>query len=122
MAEDGRIPAHYPLRELHGAGYEERTKANVRDSDGTLILYFGKIIAGTKLTAESCRLMGKPCLAVNLAEGFSEALIERLLEFLHLNKIKELNVAGSRISEEEEAYAMTRLFLERFLHELKLVE
>jgi len=35
MAEDGVIPVHYPLAELAGGGYEERTLANVLDSDGT---------------------------------------------------------------------------------------
>ena len=37
-AEDGPIPARYPLRETESAKYDVRTRRNVRDSDGTLIL------------------------------------------------------------------------------------
>ena len=37
-AEDGPIPDRYPLRELPGAGYRDRTIRNVRDSDATVIL------------------------------------------------------------------------------------
>jgi hypothetical protein len=40
-AEDGPIPARYPLKEMDGPAYRLRTERNVRDSDGTLILFFG---------------------------------------------------------------------------------
>ena len=42
-AEDGKIPDRYPLVELKDAGYDERTEANVLDSDATLILRLGEI-------------------------------------------------------------------------------
>jgi len=38
QAEEGVIPARYPLNELIGGGYEERTQKNVEDSDGTLVI------------------------------------------------------------------------------------
>jgi len=75
-AEDGTIPVHYPLDELEGAGYGERTEANVRDSDGTLILHLGNISGGTKLTEECCRKLGKPCLSLNLISVDKEAQVE----------------------------------------------
>src|SRR6516162_4541079 len=54
-AEDGVIPARYPVTELRGAGYEERTHKNVEDSDGTLIITFGQVSGGTARTLEVCR-------------------------------------------------------------------
>ena len=39
QAEDGVIDGRYPLDELPGGGYPERTRQNVIDSDGTAILY-----------------------------------------------------------------------------------
>ena len=75
-AEDGTIPTHYPLDELEGAGYGERTKANVRDSDGTMILHLGIISGGTQLTAECCRQLGRPCLSLNLRSVNKEAQVE----------------------------------------------
>ena len=118
-AEDGIIPIHYPLDELEGAGYGERTKANVRDSEGTLILHLGNISGGTQLTAECCRKLGKPFLSLNLISVDKEAQVEELLEFMESEKIRELNVAGPRASEESEAYEKTQFFFQSFWGALK---
>lgn len=46
-AEDGTIPARYQLEELlQGGGYRRRTKANVRDSDATLIVSIEPVLTG----------------------------------------------------------------------------
>ena len=118
-AEDGVIPTHYPLDELEGAGYGERTEANVRDSNGTLILHLGNISGGTQLTLECCRKLGKPSLSLNLKSVDKEAQVEKLLEFMVSEKIRELNVAGPRASEESEVYGKTRIFLHLFLSALR---
>ena len=118
-AEDCTIPTYYPLDELEGAGYGERTEANVRDSDGTLILHLGNISGGTQLTAECCRKLGKPFLSLNLISVDKEAQVEELLEFMESEKIRELNVAGPRATEESEVYGKTRIFLQLFLSVLR---
>jgi len=46
MAEDGAISPHCLLTELPGAEYKQRTKRNVMDSDGTLVIYFGELSGG----------------------------------------------------------------------------
>ena len=38
LAEDGVIPLRYPLQETPSQQYAQRTRWNVRDADGTLIL------------------------------------------------------------------------------------
>src|SRR5579862_7217711 len=45
-AEDGVIPATYPLTPLPGGGLRERTRQNVIDSDGTLIVCDGTLTGG----------------------------------------------------------------------------
>ena len=112
-------PTHYPLDELEGVGYGERTEANVRDSDGTLILHLGNISGGTQLTEECCKKLEKPSLSLNLISEDKEAQVEELLEFMESEKIRELNVAGPRASEESEAYGKTRIFLQLFLIALR---
>ena len=119
MAEDGTIPTHYPLDELEGADYDERTEANVRDSDGSLILHLGSISGGTQFTVECCSKLCKPSLSVNLKFGNYEAIIGEVIKFMEEEKIKELNVAGPRASEESEAYDETRIFLQFFLSALR---
>jgi len=42
-AEDGPIDARYPLTPAAGAGYRQRTRMNVCDSDGTVIFSFGAL-------------------------------------------------------------------------------
>ena len=118
-AEDGTIPTHYPLDELEGVGYGERTEANVRDSDGTLILNLGNILGGTQLTVGCCRKLGKPYFTLNLISVDMEAQVKEILEFMESEKIRELNVAGPRASEESEAYDKARIFLQLFLSALR---
>jgi len=49
-SEDGPIPERYPLQETDSASYPVRTEMNVRDSDGTLILTWGRPTGETALT------------------------------------------------------------------------
>jgi hypothetical protein len=53
MAEDSTIPPRYQLNEMpNGGGYRQRTKANVRDSDATLLLSIEP-----ELTGGSCQTL-----------------------------------------------------------------
>ena len=98
IAEDGPIPARYPLVELPDGGYQERTLANVRDSDGTAILYFGELEGGTRQTAVFCQEQRKPCELLN-AERLTPAQAAReMLAFVAGTGIGVLNVAGPRAS------------------------
>src|ERR671931_202999 len=42
LDEVGRIPDRYPLRELAQGSFADRTLENVKDSDGTIVIYFGE--------------------------------------------------------------------------------
>jgi hypothetical protein len=97
-AEDGVIPARYPVKELLGAGYRGRTLANVRDSDGTAIFYFRRPSAGTELTLWHCIDERKPYLLIDSAELSAARAAERLREFIADHAIRRLNVAGPRAS------------------------
>ena len=92
-AEDGAIPAHYPLQELPSGGYRQRTKWNVRESDGTLILFQDQLTGGSAFTADLARKQAKPCHAVNLS---APADPREVTEWIRLNNIRVLNIAGPR--------------------------
>ena len=50
-AEDGIIPRRYRLKETRSPAYHVRTRRNVRESDGTLIISVNqRIVGGTKRT------------------------------------------------------------------------
>jgi hypothetical protein len=104
LAEDGVVPAHYPVSELRGAGYEERTHKNVQDSDGTLIIAFGRPSGGTARTIELCRKLARPHLIVDAVSVTLEEAICRAVRFVKEEDIGRLNVAGPRASGEWRGY------------------
>lgn len=118
VAEDGPISARYPLIELAGGGYEKRTLANVLDSDGTAILYFGELEGGTRLTLEYCVKHDKPCELLNAERLNPEEAARELAGFVAGNGISLLNVAGPRASKWPGAHAYTRETVTRLLRTL----
>lgn len=107
LAEDGTIPLLYPLLELKGAGYKERTLQNVIDSDGTVIIYFDTLSGGTEKTLLFCLNQKKPYLLIDATELSPARAVERFHKFVAGNSITTLNVAGPRASEEILAYVYT---------------
>ena len=111
-AEDGMIPDRYPLTETPEADYDTRTRRNVEDSDGTLILNLGALNGGTALTASHARQIGKPCLVVALEEGIESAAFR---DWLAAHHIQVLNVAGPRESKRPGVYAAACRLLDTLL-------
>lgn len=114
-AEDGEIPAKYPLTVLAGAGYRERTRQNVLDSDATLIIYFGYPSGGTEQTIASCIEARKPYVLVDAGELAAERAARKVAEFVRRFGVRVLNVAGPRASGEPRAYGYTRDLVHRLL-------
>ncbi len=94
-AEDGPLKEIYPLQETPSSNYTQRTHWNVRDSDGTAVLYRNSLSGGSALTVELAKKHNKPCLLIDLYEDFSPEL---LLDWAKLHEIRTLNVAGTRES------------------------
>jgi hypothetical protein len=95
-AEDGVIPAVYPLRETPDADPAQRTEWNIRDSDGTLILHRGPHSGGTALTAQLAEAYGRPLLQLDLAHSPAP---EAVADWVRQRGVRVLNIAGPRESE-----------------------
>jgi len=80
-AEDGVIPDHYPLSELEDASYRKRTKQNVIDSDGTVIIYFDTLSGGTEKTLLFCLQQKMPYLLIDATELSPTRAAERIQKF-----------------------------------------
>jgi len=119
-AEDGAIPDVYPLRSTTSRSYAVRTEWNVRDSDGTLILLYGPLSSGTRLTLESARTQNRPFLVIQLdaPKNSSADQPATVAAWLSLNKIRVLNVAGPRGSSSPRIYPLALEFLCRLLQTL----
>ncbi|HJW37196.1 MAG TPA: putative molybdenum carrier protein [Candidatus Udaeobacter sp.] len=115
LDEFGRIPDQYPLQELEVGGFTERTLQNVNDSDGTVIIYPGKLGGGTEQTVRFCVEQRRPDELIDASKVSAEDAAILISNFIRKHKIEILNVAGPRQSEWPEGYDYACCTLDRFL-------
>lgn len=110
--EAGRLPECYTMQEMRTVNYAARTERNVLASDGTLILSHGQLKGGSALTWRLAHKHGQPCLHIDLAaiSKFQAAL--KISHWLTDRRIRVLNVAGPRASQDNRIYEDTRQILE----------
>ncbi len=114
-AEDGVIAEIYPVIELPNAGYSQRTRKNVLDSDGTVIIYFGRPFGGTEQTIAFCIKEKKPYVLIDAEEMIIKNAAKKIKAFVSQYAISVLNVAGPRASGEIRAYEYTKKLIHRVL-------
>ncbi len=108
MAEDGPLDAKYPVVETNTMSATKSSEANIRDSDGTLLLVWGKMAGPTLKTAAIAARLNKSLFIANMSENPSVGEIEA---WATKSKIKVLNVAGQKASEVPDAYNKAFKFL-----------
>lgn len=82
------------LTEHTSREYPPRTKCNVRDSDGTLVI--GRHTSpGSKLTIRLCADLRKPCFLVPWMSGQETPAVDAFRAWLQEQDIQVLNVAGN---------------------------
>ncbi len=118
LDELGRIPDRYPLKELESGGFTERTLQNVKDSDGTVIIYLGKLSGGTEQTVKFCVEQQRPRELIDAFNVSIENAAQLIVDFVRKNQIGILNVAGPRQSEWAEGYDYAFRALEIFLNSI----
>jgi putative molybdenum carrier protein len=106
-AEDGEIPLIYRERMkcTTSSDYGMRTRLNVQDSDGTLIVSFAeKLTGGSEFTQKTCERTNKSHLHLVLPERGKTKIPDEVragvLEWIEKARISVLNVAGPRESKE----------------------
>lgn len=109
-AEDGTIPAIYPLRETPSRDYRERTRWNVRDSEGTLILTRAEFRGGTALTWRQSRRLHRPVFVGDLRDEISD-LVRQIDHWAAVHHVRILNVAGPRASQQPLAHELVKALL-----------
>jgi len=115
LAEDGVIPEIYAarMREAAQPSMSLRTRLNIQDSDGTLLLSFrSELDGGSAFTAEVAERTKKPYLHLVLPDGGRSAIPtevrDAVLEWISTAHISVLNVAGPRESKEPGIQAAVR--------------
>ena len=102
--EAGPLPDKYDLSEMPTASYPERTKKNIRESDGTLILSHGTLTGGSEFTRRMAMKYRKPMLHIdfNRMVPFDAAVV--INNWMVDHDITTLNVAGPRASTDPRIY------------------
>jgi len=119
LDEDGKIPDRYPLKELKKGGNEGRTLQNVRDSDGTIVIYFHELEGGTAYTIGCCIEDRQPHRLIDAAKYSPEDAATLMVAFVVDHEIETLNVAGPRESEWKGAYNYAFRAMDVLLSRLK---
>jgi hypothetical protein len=115
LDEFGKIPDHYPIQELQGGGFAERTLQNVKDSDGTVVIYPQQLRGGTEQTVRFCVELKQPYQLIDASTVSTEDAAKLIADFVRKNKIDILNVAGPRQSEWPKGYDHAFRVVEAFL-------
>jgi len=115
LDEFGKIPDRYPIQELHDGGFTERTFQNVKDSDGTVVIYPRELAGGTEQTVRFCVELQRPHELIDASKLSSEVAAKLITDFVRKDKIGILNVAGPRQSEWTEGYDYAFRVLNAFL-------
>ncbi len=116
LAEDGRVSDKYEnLIETETENPAERTELNVKYSDATLIFSHGELKGGSLLTLKFSEKYEKPVLHIDFSASSLEKAIEKTRKWLDSTDCKNLNIAGSRASEDAEIYEATIRFLSNLL-------
>jgi hypothetical protein len=115
LDEFGRIPDRYPLKEMEEGSFAERTLQNVKDSDGTVIIYSEHLRGGTEYTVQCCIDQKRPHKLVDASKSSVEDAAMQLSDFVRDQKIEVLNVAGPRQTEWTTGYDYAFRALKLFL-------
>ena len=102
LAEDGPHPefaACFGASEQTSADPADRTIANVREADGTLVFVGARPGAGTMLTIETGRSSGVPHRVVDLRRPSDDDSPRRVACWIVETGLRTLNVAGDRESQ-----------------------
>ena len=105
----------YPVKELEEGGFAERTLQNVKDSEGTIVIYFNELRSGTDYTVQCGKQLQRPHKLINAANISPQEAANLIVDFVRERKIDILNVAGPRQSEWSEGYDYAFRALEIFL-------
>ena len=115
-ADDGPIPDKYPLLETADRDHMVRTENNVRDSDGSLLLYRDNLQGGTAYAVEMARQMGRPAMTVDVN---NPPPIADVVGWIQTNRLQVLHIGGQRENSSPGIYQQASAFIKSVLDALR---
>ena len=113
-ADDGPIDARYPLTETNEMDHTVRTGYNVRESDGSILIYSGQLQGGTFYAVEMARHHGKPAMAIDMENPPPPSEVG---DWITENAIATLHIGGQREASAPGIYARAYTYIRRCLED-----
>ena len=107
MTEDGPLPEKYNLKEMPDQNHSEKTKKNIKEACGTLILSHGKYSEQFGFVKKMSQRLGKPVLDVDLHTTVAFNAATLINDWIVDNDIRVLNVTGPRDEQDPKIYQAT---------------
>ncbi len=114
--ESGPLPDFYKLKEMDTRDYPARTRQNIIDSDGTVIIARGNLTGGSALTYAFAQKTDRWICTIDLLDqNIFEASLN-LHAFIEDHDIRVLNVAGPRAGHDPDIYYDVKAILSAVLY------
>jgi hypothetical protein len=94
--ENDALPVQYNVKEIANPSYFERLEKNIKGSDGTVILSYGKLIGGTNATSDLAKKHNKPCLRLELNSCTLNQASSSIRKWMENHGIEEIFFTGSK--------------------------
>jgi hypothetical protein len=114
--EDESIVEKYNLEEMPNTNYARTTEQNILDSDGTLIISQGDILASSALHRRLAERYQQPWLYIDLNRIVAFQAAEKIVSWIAENEIEILNVTGRHEGIGLELYRITSEIMETVFH------
>ncbi len=111
-ADDGPIPARYPLQETRNIDHTVRTGANVRDADATIMLNRGELQGGTAYAVETAKHLNRPVMVVDLDRP---PALDMIVAWLGQHRVRVLHIGGPREASRPGIYRQAEQFVRDLL-------
>ncbi|MBN1931265.1 MAG: hypothetical protein JW786_06615 [Desulfobacterales bacterium] len=112
MTSEGRLPYKYKLKEMPESSYIKCIERNVIDSDGTLIISYGKLNDRTYDARKMAVKNNRPRLHIDLNQMGAFEAASIINTWLEKYAVKIIHVVGSQADKESNIYDNTIKILE----------
>ncbi|MBW2431820.1 MAG: hypothetical protein JRF56_22930 [Deltaproteobacteria bacterium] len=92
----GVLGSRYNVKEIDNPSYFERLEKNIIDSDGTVVLSYGRLVFGSIAVKNLTEKNNKPCLNVNLSEHPLNHAISLIRRWMTNHGIAQIYFTGSK--------------------------
>jgi len=113
--EAGPLAGEYHLQEMATSSYPQRTEKNVLNSEGTLIISYGKLNGGSALTRQLAKKHKRPWLHLDMNKWLMADAVRITQKWISRHEVEILNVAGPRASKSPKIYETVKEILRGIL-------